>query len=397
MIINPFLNDNNKNEKINIINLDDKNEFINQTIEYIFDNYGDGLLNNSNNRTFIIKIIEERVQNKFLDKKEIKEITNIIVNKFYGYDILQKYIDNSEITDIRAVSFDLVYVKIKGSWIKTDEKFNSDKEFNNFVRGCIFKNGGKINNENPLIVVSDKSNNLRIEAGISPVNVVSASIVIRIHRNNTNDTLEKLLVNESFMFNMQIYKFLLGLIEKEKNIVISGKGGSGKTTLLRALLKKVGNNKSLVINEETSEIFLEGMNVIQRECVKNKSHAIDLDTLSKQSMLMSNDIIVVGEIKGEETFNFLDAISTGHVGYATVHANNSKNTIDRINLLVKRNIKANTYSSEFIERFLASNIDYIIYMQNFKIKEILEIKYNNKPEYVMLYDKNKDVLVEYNY
>ena len=69
-----------------------------------------------------------------------------------------------------------------GKWCKIDESFSSETEFYNFVRYCVLKNNGKITHENPIVIVSDRKNHLRIEAGISPVNIISPSLVIRIHR-----------------------------------------------------------------------------------------------------------------------------------------------------------------------------------------------------------------------
>ena len=295
------------------------------------------------------------------------------------------YIDNKDITDIRVINYKTIFIKEKGVWNLTDESFNNPKEYLNFVRNCILKNGGKINNEIPINVVSDKEKNLRIEAGIDPINVLSPNLIIRIHRKEKNENLESLLFNDSYMFDTKIYLFLLKAVLSGCNIIISGKGGSGKTTLLRSLINKIPDNIAITSNEETAEIFSNHPNIIQREIIQNRleDKNITLDKLTKQCLVMSNDVIVVGELKGAESMAFLDAISTGHIGYATIHSNNSENTINRLSILMKKDRNAMMYTNDYLERIISQSLDLIIYMDKFKIIEIVEIDYDNKRQRVV--------------
>lgn len=246
-----------------------------------------------------------------------------------------------------------------------------------YIRYSIIKNNSNINFDTPIVVISDKKYNLRIEAGISPVNSVSPSLVIRIHR-KSNLTLDVLQQNIK-MLDSNSYNIIKGAIVQQKNIIISGKGGSGKTTLLKCIINEIPDDRAITINEETSELFIEGKNVIQREILENRNNdkKIDLDKLMRHSLVMSNDVIVVGEIKGKEMTTFLDAICTGHTGLATVHSDSAYNTINRLVTLFKKDINAQSYKEEFIENILASSIDYIIFMKDYKVNQIAKYKYNN--------------------
>ena len=124
-------------------------------------------------------IVREKVYKEYSNMNTESTI-NSILDRLFGYHILQKYIDNINITDIRVTRFDNIFVKEFGIWKKTKESFSNENDFLNFVRYCILKNGGKITNEIPIVTVSDRKNNLRIEAGIEPVNVSSPNLVIRI-------------------------------------------------------------------------------------------------------------------------------------------------------------------------------------------------------------------------
>ena len=285
---------------------------------------------------------------------------------------MQKFIIDNVTTDIRVVRYDQIYVKQLGIWKKVDEQFESKEELDNFIKFCALKNGANINFENPVVIFSDKSNKLRIEAGISPVSVNSSSLVIRIHRAEVEDTLEGLWIKVG-MISKDEYVLLTKCINEKKNIILCGQGGSGKTTLLRALLNKLPKEIAITCNEETAELYLEDRNIIQRECIlsRKEDKNIDLEKLAKHALVMSNDVIVIGEMKGKEANVFFDSISTGHMGLATVHADSSKNAIDRIITLIKKDIKAQYYTEKFLKEYISKCIDLIIFMEGYKVKDIL--------------------------
>lgn len=345
----------------------------------------------------VIEKITRELFNKYLlnDMSRIKNITREVIDKIYGYGILQKYIDNESISDIRVVSYNEIYVKEKGKWKKTNQAFENKEDFEEYVRFCALKNNASINFETPVVVFSDRVNSLRIEAGLEPANVTGPSLVIRIHRKNLGTSLEKLYV-EYGLLDKQAYNVLKFRVASMSNVILCGKGGSGKTTLLKALIERIPKEYAITTNEETAEFYLSGRNVIQRECILNRGQEknIDLEKLSRHSLVMSNDIIIIGELKGAEANSFFDAISTGHTGLATVHADSVTNTIDRLITLIKKDIKAQHYTEQFLRRFLASSIDYVIFMKDFKVNEIAEIILNENTggiEYKCLYKlKEKD-------
>lgn len=274
-----------------------------------------------------------------------------------------------------------------GKWTKVTDSFANETEFYNFVRYCVLKNNGRITYEQPIVVVSDKENHLRIEAGISPVNIVSPSLVVRIHRPDNNIDLENLYYAKNMM-NKEMYEFIKDAVIAGCNIIIAGKGGSGKTTLLRAMLNEIPDTVSITSNEETAELYCKHGNMIQREIVKNRvKDNILLEDLTRHSLVMSNDAIVIGELKGSEAMSFFDGISTGHIGYATVHSESASLVIDRLVTLMKRDSLAQQYSDKYLKDILAQSIDLIIYMKNFKIYEIcaVDFSYENEISYKKLF------------
>ena len=380
MIINMFKNECKTQEYKNNISpkmMVNKDISIKELKKFVIKNYLDFLQKNAKEE-LKIKISEYLINELSFESDKANEKIDILFDEMFGYGFLQKYIENKNVSDIRVVRYDLTYIKEIGKWKKVEDKFENSEEFNEFLRYCAIKNGAKINHDVPIIVVSDKYFNLRIEIGIEPVNVNSSSLVIRIHRSE-NKSLEILFVCEN-MLDADSYKIINSAIIQKNNIIISGKGGSGKTTLLRSIIKSLPDNISISINEETAELNITGKNIIQREILQNRENKIGLEKLMQHSLVMSNDVIVVGEMKGSETSVFIDAISTGHIGYATVHSDNCENTLTRLITLFKRDVRAQSYKEKFISQILASSIDYIIYMENYSVYQICKISFDKKSE-----------------
>lgn len=391
MLINPL-----KSEASNVLVKNDvnKDKVIGEIITFLINNYSDYLSDIDINKSIVENIVREKVYKEYSNMNTESTIKSIL-DKLFGYHILQKYIDDKDVSDIRVTRFDNVFIKRRGNWEKTKEEFNNEEDYVNFVRYCILKNHGKITNETPIVIVSDRKNNLRIEAGIEPVNIASPNLVIRIHRPEMLQTLEELFITNIEMIDVEIYKFLIKAIIAGCNVIISGKGGSGKTTLMRNLINRIPEDLSITSNEETAELYSTHPNIIQREILKNRNESknITLAKLTAHSLVMSNDVVVIGELKGEEAMVFFDAVSTGHRGYATVHSDSSTNTIDRLVTLMKRDSNAQNYTDKYLRKLLSLSIDIVVFMKNFKVHEIAEVLYNEEiqdVEYNILFRFNVD-------
>lgn len=390
MLIDPYKS---VNKNVNVEKLSAKTDkIVNEIIEFLIDEYSETLGASGfevRSKAVAEKIIREKLSKEYnYGNYDLEELVKIILDRIFGYHILQKYIEDSDISDIRAVKWNTIYIMKNGKWCKIKETFTSEAEFYNFVRYCVLKNNGKITHETPIAIVSDKKNHLRIEAGISPVNIISPSLVIRIHRPEQQIGLKELCYQKNMM-SEDMYLFLQKAVKAGCNIIIAGKGGSGKTTLLRACIEEIPEEFAITSNEETAELYSKHENIIQREIVKNRTkNNILLEDLTRHSLVMSNDVIVIGELKGAEAMNFFDGVSTGHTGYATVHAENASLVLDRLVTLMKKDVSAQQYSDNYLKEILAQSVDLIIYMKNFKICEICEVNFSYKSgiNYEKLYE-----------
>ena len=294
MLINPLAVKTPEEVEKNISSSD----IISNMISFLIKEHSEYLSDININRKLVENIVREKVYKEYSNMNTESTIKNIL-DRLFGYYILQKYIDDTDVSDIRVTRFDNIIIKKNGKWEKTNECFQNEEDFLNFVRYCVLKNKGKITNETPIVVVSDRSNNLRIEAGIEPVNVGSPNLVIRIHRPENAKTLEELFITDTEMLDINMYKFLSKAIVAGCNIIISGKGGSGKTTLMRNLINRIPENLSITSSEETAELYSTHPNIIQREILKNRNEDknVTLEMLTAHSLVMSNDVLVVGELK----------------------------------------------------------------------------------------------------
>lgn len=297
MIINPY-NFNYRQNDYECVKSNDCVNIINEISEYILNEFQ---LYIENNKADIIKDeIKKLVECKYkiTSLQQQNHIVQSVVDRIWGYGILQKYIDDDDVSDIRAVSHNEIYIKRYGVWKKSEDSFSTEDEFREYIRFCAMKNNAVINNEKPICIFSDKRNALRLEAGISPVNIENASLVIRIHRKDKNISLEELFI-KCDMLDADTYKYISNEIGNLKSFIICGKGGSGKTTLLKALLNALPKEIAITTSEETAELFIKDRNVISRECISDRmgDKQIDLEKLTRHSLVMSNDVLVLGEIK----------------------------------------------------------------------------------------------------
>ena len=161
---------------------------------------------------------------------------------------------------------------------------------------------------------------------------------------------------------------LMSLIQKKKNILVAGSTGSGKTTLLNSLLALTDKTEHTIILEDTYELRSPN----SRTSRLLSGHK-ELDELLSYSLRMSPDRVVLGEIRAKEVLTFLLGMNTGHKGMlSSIHANNAKDALARVAILYA------TYAStkinyEMILKLICSNIDYVVYIENKKIIEIIEI------------------------
>jgi Type II/IV secretion system protein. len=323
------------------------------------------------------KILKNRIREIVVDKKiyhgSIEAFMQKIFDVLFGYGPLQPYIDDPEVSDILVNSFNTVYIKKFGQKSLVPVNFGSEEKLTRYCYKIAAMCGGKLDeNSNVEAVLTDRKRNLRIVISLKPINVISPSIAIR--KSTTGFTIDELV--EKGMFSNEEKELFESAVRDRKTIVIAGKGGSGKTTLLGALINEVPYEERGLLIQETFEIKPKHPDVICKLVrISDNPEVKDytLFELTKLGLLMSMDRIFIGEIKDREAMDFFNAVFTGHRGsMATVHANSAKEVIDRLVLLMKRS--GTDVPIEDLRQMLFSCLDMIIFMEDYRVKEILDLK-----------------------
>lgn len=309
----------------------------------------------------------------------------------FGYGQLQPYIEDEEISDIDGTGYREFVVKKNGKRKKIEVDFGCDERLDTYCRLIAVRNKGLLNENDSHCRVTDEKMRLRINLSIKPRNIFSPSINIRKHRMKSY-TLKEL--NELGMINDIVLKYFNNLANTDYSVVFCGKGAAGKTTLLRAFVNSLPEMERVLITESDSEIYPDKPYCIQQRIKKSSEggREVTLKDLVRDGLTMSLDTYVIGEITGSESLDFIKACFSGHRGLATTHSENAKEALTRLMTLGRS--EKNQEKEETINEMLASGIDVIVYLKNFKVEEILKVNGWNKEKKTfsleMLYNCKKD-------
>jgi pilus assembly protein CpaF len=263
-----------------------------------------------------------------------KQIFDQVLNDLLGFGPLQSLLDDDEVSEIMVNGPKKVFIEKKGQLVKTNVTFDDDDHVMRIIDRIILPLGRRVDADSPT-VDARLPDGSRVNAVVRPVAIDGPSITIRKFRK------DKLKVDDLINFGSltrQMADFLQACVKARFNIIISGGTGSGKTTLLNVMSGFIPENERIITIEDAAELQLQQDHVMRMETkVANSEglHAVTIRDLVKNSLRMRPDRIVVGEVRGGEALDMLQAMNTGHDGsLTTVHANTPRDAISRIETLV---------------------------------------------------------------
>ncbi len=268
------------------------------------------------------------------DKAVLDEIRTEIVQDILHLGPLEPLIADDSITEIMVISFDTIYVEQKGRISLSKRTFRNPEHLLTVIERIVSPIGRRIDESSPL-VDARLHDGSRVNAVIPPITPDGACLTIRKF-GKAVFTVDKLVSVGSMTPGMG--KFLDACVRARKNIVVSGGTGSGKTSLLNALSNYLPADERIITIEDSLELKLQQKHVVRMEArppnAEDKGE-VSIRTLVKNSLRMRPDRIVIGECRGGEALDMLQAMNTGHDGsLTTVHANSPKDTISRLETLV---------------------------------------------------------------
>lgn len=263
-----------------------------------------------------------------------KEIFKQVFNDLLGFGPIQPLLDDSEVSEIMVNGPKKIFVERNGQLTKSEITFDDDDHVVRIIDRIILPLGRRVDYDSPT-VDARLPDGSRVNAVVRPVSIDGPSITIRKFRK------DKLKVEDLIKYGsitQQMADFLQACVKARFNIVISGGTGSGKTTLLNVMSGFIPENERIITIEDAAELQLQQDHVMRMETKPANAdglNAVTIRELVKNSLRMRPDRIVVGEVRGGEALDMLQAMNTGHDGsLTTVHSNSPRDAISRMETLV---------------------------------------------------------------
>ncbi|MBQ6841200.1 MAG: CpaF family protein [Bacilli bacterium] len=284
---------------------------------------------------YINKEIDRSIEGYDLTNLERSHLYNLIDNEINGYGPLTELLEDDNITEIMVNSPREIYIEIDGNLVKDESvSFINDEHIVRTIQRLIEPMGRTIDSTSPM-VDSRLKDGSRINAVIPPLSTRGPVITIRKFKESMN-SIENLIRVGSLTPDMA--RFLEAAVNAKLSIIVCGGTGSGKTTLLNILSSFISPKERIVTIEDAAELKLHQPHVISLETRTTnyeKSGEITIRDLVRNSLRMRPDRIIVGEVRGKEAFDMLQAMNTGHEGsLTTLHANSGTDALHRLETMV---------------------------------------------------------------
>ena len=270
-----------------------------------------------------------------LSNLERSYLFNLIENEINGFGPITELLDDENVTEIMVNSPSEIYIEVDGQLIKDETiSFINDEHIIRTIQRIVQPLGRTIDSANPM-VDSHLPDGSRINAIIPPLSLKGPVLTIRKFKKNM-DNIDSLIGNGTLTPYMA--RFLQACVEAKLNIAVCGGTGSGKTTLLNILSNFIGPHERIITIEDAVELKLKQEHVISLE-TRNVNYERDgevtIRDLVRNSLRMRPDRIIVGEVRGKEAFDMLQAMNTGHDGsLTTLHANSPVDALNRLETMI---------------------------------------------------------------
>ncbi len=325
--------------------------------------------------------------------KDRRHLESRVFSTIYGLGVLEGPLHDPRVTEIMVNGLEGIFVEIKGCLLKWPESFSSQIELERVIHRMLSKINRVVNTAQP-IVDGRLSDGSRLHVVMHPIAINGPIVTIRKFHSEIR-TLENLIASGSL--DQEAAKLLKAIVNDKRNLLVSGGTGTGKTTLLNLLSLWINTNERIVTVEDACELNLEHLdNWVQlevRQATSDDLGSVSIRDLVRASLRMRPDRIVVGEVRGDEVLDMLQAMNTGHEGsMSSVHANSIRDVLSRLESLLHMHT---SFSIEAIKSLLISSLDIIVHLERARdgrrfVSQIASLDKENRREYVLkiLYQKH---------
>nr|WP_022766859.1 ATPase, T2SS/T4P/T4SS family [Butyrivibrio sp. XPD2006] len=326
--------------------------------------------------------ISAEMRHRMVTLEERKRLRKLVFHSIRKLDVLQHLVDDPTITEIMVNGTDNIFIEKNGVIMKSDCRFESRQRLEDVVQQIV-SSCNRVVNESSPIVDARLENGSRVNIVLNPVALNGPIVTIRRFPEKPI-TMKRLI--EFGSISEYLRDYIEVLIKAGYNIFISGGTGSGKTTFLNALSDFIPKDQRLISIEDNAELQILGVPNLVRMEARNANvegcKPITIRDLIKSSLRMRPDWIVVGEVRGDECVDMLQAMNTGHMAMSTGHANSAEDMLSRIETMVLMGMEIPLPA---VRGQIASGIDIVVHLGRLrdrtrKVLEICEIEKELDPK-----------------
>jgi pilus assembly protein CpaF len=317
-------------------------------------------------KQFVVDLLLEKYQSLKVNlPPELRDsMFQEIVDEILGFGILQPLLNDQEISEVMVNGKGQIFVEKFGILSLTDFHFENDQEIIRLIDKIILPLGRRIDGDSPT-VDARLPDGSRVNAVVPPVAIDGPLLTIRKFARNKY-SMEQLIQMGTLTENMAA--FIKACVISRLNIIVTGGTGSGKTTLLNAISSYIPDGERIITIEDAAELKLQQTHVVRMESkmpnADGKS-AVAIRDLVRNSLRMRPDRIVIGEVRGAECLDMLQAMNTGHDGsLTTLHANSPRESITRMETMTL--MSGVDMPIKVIRSQIASAIDLVIHLSRLK-------------------------------
>lgn len=345
----------------------------------------------------IEKLVADSLSRQYIPIGQKAEIVTQIYSAIRGFGLLDSIMNDETITEVMINGTEHIFVEQSGMAKRLEQKFDSEKQLEDIIQRIVGRAGREVTQANP-IVDTRLPDGSRVNVVLPPISLCGPVVTIRKFSKDPM-TIEKLISYGSLP--RKVADFLKILVEAKYNIFISGGTGSGKTTFLNALSNYIPKEERIITIEDSAELQIKGVdNLVSLETRNANSAgagAITIRDLIKSSLRMRPDRIIVGEVRGAEALDMLQAMNTGHDGsLSTGHANSTSDMLSRLETMVLQGAEGLPLAA--VRQQIASAVDIIIHLSRMRdhsrktveISEVLHVGENGTVELNPLYQFEED-------
>ncbi len=345
----------------------EEKQIVDELRQYVSENFPLFKMTDDELEEKIEEIVTQRTSGDYFSIEEKIAITQQVYSAIRGFGLLDSIISDDTITEVMINGPDNIFIEQNGRLFRLDRHFESQRRLEDIIQRIVGLAGREVNQANP-ICDTRLPDGSRVNVVLPPIALCGPTLTIRKFSKEPM-TIEKLIKYGSI--TQEIADKLELLVKAKYNIFICGGTGSGKTTFLNALSNYIPKDERVITIEDSAELQIAGVeNLVSLETRNaNASGAgqITIRDLIKSSLRMRPERIVVGEVRGGEALDMLQAMNTGHDGsLSTGHANSTEDMLSRLETMVLQG--ADGLPLEAIRQQIASAVDIIIHLSRLRDK-----------------------------